>query len=77
VRHAASGVAGVLAIEKLAVRKAGLGYRVTAHAQADPKMPLENAHVLGGRVKASIRAAVPQVESVLVHMEPYLGPPVS
>jgi hypothetical protein len=27
--------------------------------------------VLSGRVKSSIRAAVPQVAGVLVHMEPY------
>lgn len=71
IDRAARGVSGVLATEKLAVRKAGMGYRVTIHVQADPRMPLFDAHVLSGRVKSAIREAVPRVQSVLVHMEPY------
>jgi cation diffusion facilitator family transporter len=73
VRRAAEGVEGVLATEKLAVRKAGMAYRVTIHVQADPAMSLDAAHVLGGKVKAAIRAAVPKVQSVLVHLEPFHG----
>jgi cation diffusion facilitator family transporter len=72
VRRAALHVADVLAIEKLAVRKSGMSYRVTIHVQTHPGMSLREAHDLGGRVKAAILAAVPQVQSVLVHMEPYL-----
>jgi cation diffusion facilitator family transporter len=71
VRRAAESVSGVLATEKLAVRKTGLEYRVTIHVQADPDLSLHDAHVLGGMVKSAIRTAVPQVQSVLVHMEPY------
>ena len=74
VRRAAESVAGVLATEKLAVRKTGLAYRVTIHVQTDPRMPLEDAHVLGGKVKGAIRSAVPQVQSVLVHLEPFVAP---
>ena len=70
VRRAAESVSGVLATEKLAVRRSGIGYRVTIHVQTDPEMPLREAHVLGGKVKGAIRAAVPQVQYVLVHMEP-------
>jgi cation diffusion facilitator family transporter len=71
VRRAAESVPGVLATEKLAVRKAGTIYRVTLHVQADPCLPLAEAHVLGGKVKGAIRAAVPRVQSVLVHLEPF------
>jgi cation diffusion facilitator family transporter len=71
VRRAAEGVVGVLATEKLAVRKTGLEYRVTIHVQADPALSLYDAHILGGKVKSAVRAAVPQVQAVLVHMEPY------
>jgi cation diffusion facilitator family transporter len=71
IRHAAESVDGVRATEKLAVRRAGLTYRVTIHVQADPTLTLEQAHVLGGRVKSAIRAAVPSVHYVLVHMEPF------
>jgi divalent metal cation (Fe/Co/Zn/Cd) transporter len=62
----------VLAIEKLAVRKTGLVYRVTLHVQADPTLSLSAAHTLGGKVKSEICAALPQVQSVLIHMEPYV-----
>ena len=75
IRQAAESVPGVLAIEKLAVRKAGLGYRVNLHVQAEPTMPLYEAHVLSGRVKKAIQRQVPQVQSVLVHMEPFEGSP--
>jgi len=71
VRRAAEGVPGVLATEKLAVRKTGMSYRVTIHVQADGGMSLDDAHVLSGRVKGAIRAANPKVQSVLVHMEPF------
>jgi cation diffusion facilitator family transporter len=70
IRRAAEGVPGVLAIEKLAVRKAGLGYRVNLHVQAEPTMLLDQAHILSGRVKGAIQTSVPQVQAVLVHMEP-------
>jgi cation diffusion facilitator family transporter len=71
VRRAAEGVAGVRATEKLFIRKTGTTYRVTIHVHADPGMSLRDAHILGGKVKGAITAAVPQVQSVLVHMEPY------
>jgi cation diffusion facilitator family transporter len=71
IRHAAESVPGVLTIEQLAIRKTGTDYHVTLHVQTDPMLPLHEAHVLGGKVKGAIRAAVPQVSSVLVHMEPY------
>lgn len=77
IRRAAEGVPGVRATEKMAVRKTGTAYRVTIHVQADPMMPLHEAHVLSGMVKSAIRAAVPQVASVLVHMEPVTDASVS
>ena len=71
VRATALAVPGVLDVEKLIARKAGLVYYVDIHVQAEPKMPLEAAHALGGRVKSEIRRTVPQVADVLVHMEPF------
>jgi cation diffusion facilitator family transporter len=73
IRGAAEGVPGVLAIEKLAVRKTGLSYEVLIHVHADPSMTLHDAHALGGLVKATLQRDVPAVRAVLVHMEPY-GP---
>ena len=74
VRRAAEAVDGVRCTEKLAVRRAGMAYFVDIHVQADGAMSLHDAHVLGGRVKSAIRSALPQVQGVLVHMEPYEAP---
>ncbi|MDF1503729.1 cation diffusion facilitator family transporter [Roseisolibacter sp. H3M3-2] len=73
VERAARGVAGVLDVEKLVVRRAGTALHVDIHVQADPRTPLDAAHVISGMVKGAIRAAVPRVHGVLVHMEPYEG----
>jgi cation diffusion facilitator family transporter len=71
VAQAATSTEGVNAIEKLRMRKVGMGYFVDIHVQADPRLSLHEAHILSGRVKSAIRSAVPSVNGVLVHMEPY------
>jgi len=72
VRRAAEGVLGVMAIEKLHVRRAGIVFHVEIHVQADPQLSLYASHALGGAVKSAIKAAQPRVRGVLIHMEPYL-----
>ena len=71
VERAARAVEGVLDVEKLIVRRAGTALWVDIHVQADGRTPLDAAHVISGKVKGAIRAAVPRVHGVLVHMEPY------
>ena len=71
IRQAALSVPDVRAIEQLHVRRAGMALRVTLHVQADGTLSLHDAHILSGRVKGAIRAASPQVNYVLVHMEPF------
>ena len=68
---AARAVDGVLATEKLRVRKLGTKFSVDLHVQANPTLSLHDAHILSGRVKAAIRAAVPAAHDVLIHMEPF------
>lgn len=71
VSQAALGTPGVLAIEKLKVRRSGMGLYVDIHVQADPLLSLHDAHILSGCVKTSIRADVPSAIGVLIHMEPF------
>ena len=71
IRSVATSVHGVLAIEKLFVRRVGLSYRAVVHVQADPALTLRDAHALGGAVTRAIHGRLPQVQSVVVHMEPY------
>ena len=71
IEAAARGVEGVLATEKLRVRKFGIVYFVDIHVQADPALSLKDAHVLSGKVKGALRAAVPAVSDASIHMEPF------
>ena len=71
VERAARGVGGVLDVEKLRVRRHGAALYVDIHVQAHRATPLDAAHVIAGKVKGAVRLAVPAVEGVLVHMEPY------
>jgi cation diffusion facilitator family transporter len=71
VSDAALRTSGVLAIEKLKIRKTGTAFYVDIHVQADPSMSLHDAHILSGRVKSAVRSRVPAAAGVLIHMEPY------
>jgi len=73
IHGASMAVPEVRAIETLKVRRSGLGLYVDIHVEADPEMPLREAHIVSGKVKTSIRREVPTVLGVLVHMEPYTG----
>ncbi len=73
VDTAAHSVSGVLATEKLKIRKSGPRYLLELHVQAEPSLSLHEAHVLSGKVKRAIRSAVPSVQDVLIHMEPFEG----
>ncbi len=71
VSSAALATSGVLAIEKLKIRKTGTAFYVDLHVQADPQLSLHEAHILSGRVKGAIRQQVPAAAGVLIHMEPF------
>jgi cation diffusion facilitator family transporter len=70
VREIAFGVEGVLDVEKVQARRAGMGYLVAIHVQADPDLSLRDAHILGGRVRSAVQDDR-QFLDALVHMEPY------
>jgi len=74
IRQLAGAVDGVLAIEKIQARRAGMGYLVAIHVQAMPELTLREAHNLGGRVRSAIRSD-PRLLDAFVHMEPFEGPP--
>ena len=71
VLEAACSVNGVRNVEKLIVRRSGLGFYADVHVQADPAITLEDAHEIAASVKYAILAAIPSVVGVLVHMEPH------
>ncbi len=70
-RDVARAVPGVRDIEKVIVRRSGGGYWVNMHVQVAPDMPVREAHIIGGKVRAAIRKSLPNVLDVHVHIEPH------
>lgn len=62
---------GVRAVEKIQARRAGIGFFIALHVEADPSMTLQEAHLLGHQVKDAILGELPSVLDVIVHMEPH------
>ncbi len=70
IRRAALAVPGAWGIEKVFARKTGFQYHVDLHLEVDPASTVDQAHQVSGAVRHRIRAAVPWVADVLIHIEP-------
>jgi cation diffusion facilitator family transporter len=76
IRQVAGGVPDVDAVEKCVVRKMGYQYYVDMHVEVAPDMTVQRAHQIAHLVKDKVRASVPGVSDVLVHIEPRRASPV-
>lgn len=70
VRRVSGQVEGVRQIEKVYVRKSGSGYHVDMHLHVDPDLSIRVAHALAGKVKSVLQTELPNLGSVLIHVEP-------
>ncbi len=70
IRSAAAEVPGVRLVEKVHARKSGRQYHVDLHLHVAGDLNVREAHALGGRVKAHLRARLPSIAAVLTHIEP-------
>jgi cation diffusion facilitator family transporter len=70
-RQIALEVPAVCEVERCETRKSGRFYRVVMHIEVDPSMKVVDAHALTGLIKANIKQEIPNVASVLVHVEPH------
>ena len=70
IRKIATETADVAGVEKCIVRKAGYQYFVDMHVEVDPMMTVKHSHEIAHAVKNRIRAELPSVCDVLVHIEP-------
>jgi cation diffusion facilitator family transporter len=70
VRREASAVPGVLGVEKLLVRKAGIEYLVDIHIEVDPEITVREGHAIAHAVKDRLIQRIVPVKDVLVHIEP-------
>ncbi|MBE7539116.1 MAG: cation transporter [Opitutaceae bacterium] len=72
----AESTEGVRRIEKLRMKKSGLGYHMDVHVQVDRRITVEKGHAIGHRVKDAVRASFPAVTDIVTHVEPFSGPTV-
>ena len=70
IRTIARSIGGVDDIDKCHVRKMGYQFFVDIHVVVDPQMTVETSHRIGHAVKDQLRAEIPAVRDVLVHIEP-------
>ena len=70
ITQAALTVPGVANVEKCHVRKMGYQFFADMHVEVDPQMTVLRSHEIAHAVKDKIRAAMPNVHDVLVHIEP-------
>ncbi|MBI5772976.1 MAG: cation transporter [Verrucomicrobia bacterium] len=70
IRELARAVPGVAGVEKCLVRKMGYQYFVDMHVEVNPQLTVQAAHAIAHAVKDRIRAELPAVRDVLVHIEP-------
>jgi cation diffusion facilitator family transporter len=73
IRTAAEKIPGVDGVEKCFVRKMGYQFFVDMHVEVDPHMTVETSHRIGHDVKDKVRAEIPSIRDVLVHIEPLKG----
>ena len=70
VRRLAASVPGVCGVEKCFIRKMGWQLHVDMHVEVDGQLTVERAHALAHQVKDHLRAQLPKVRDVLIHIEP-------
>lgn len=61
----------VRAVERCEARRSGRGYRIVMHVEVDGAMSVEASHRVTGRVKQSVRSERGEIDTVLIHIEPY------
>ncbi len=71
IKDKARQVKGVKKIETLLTRKSGLDFLVDIHIEVNPELDVTTSHNIAMNVKNKILDEMPQVKSVLVHVEPY------
>lgn len=70
ISHLVGQVDGVDHVEQVLVRKSGTGYLTDMHMQVAGGMSVQVAHDLTGKVKAMLRAEIPNLVTILIHVEP-------
>lgn len=70
IRELATAVDGVRGVHDLRTRYVGSGLYVDLHVVVDPEIPVREGHRIGDAAMERVRAQMPEVLDVLVHIDP-------
>lgn len=70
IREVSKTVPGIIYTEKCLIRKMGMQYQVDLHAVVDPDISVKKGHDLAHRLKDTLLEKLPQIQHVLIHIEP-------
>ncbi|WP_367393156.1 cation diffusion facilitator family transporter [Lewinella sp. LCG006] len=73
IHDIAANVEGAIEIEKCFIRKSGMTYHADIHLVVDGDISVRTGHDIAHQLKDHIRAAMPEMADVLVHVEPWEG----
>ncbi|GAB3512781.1 cation diffusion facilitator family transporter [Emticicia fontis] len=71
IREKSLEVKGVIDTEKCFVRKAGMKYHVDLHIVVDANMSVKEGHTVAHNLKDYLQAEIPELEQILIHVEPH------
>ena len=66
-------VPGVKGCHKYRARRVGSRIHADLHVQVDPKLSVEESHEVATKVERNLKAKMPDLASVVVHIEPVRG----
>lgn len=70
VRQKSTHIDGVLGTEKCYVRKSGMRYYIDLHTIVEGTITVREGHDIAHRLKDYLKKEIPNVASVLIHIEP-------
>ncbi len=70
IRKIALKVNGVEGTEKCFIRKAGMKYHVDLHATVKGTLTVKEGHTISHALKDTLRKEIPELEHILIHIEP-------
>lgn len=70
IREKSLEVQGIKATEKCFIRKAGMKYHIDLHATVNGAISVTEGHAISHRLKDYLRAEIPNLGHVLIHIEP-------
>lgn len=71
IKNVSLTVEGIIETEKCFIRKAGMKYHVDLHAIVNADISVKQGHDIAHKLKDTLKNQIPQLEHILIHVEPH------